>query len=85
MHEFTSNGYIKEAVAKKLGVKAIKDMDKGDYKKLRDAYYGVADNITNMSEALNTLNGESGEFSIDNGIAQKMVKLFNNMDIGKYI
>ena len=77
--------YLDEAVSKKTGTQVLKDMDKGDYKKLKDAYYGVADNVDNLSELVNKLSKDTGEFKTDAKLALDMLRSYIKMDLGKYI
>ena len=87
MHKLTSNGNMKieEGTSKNTATQVLKDMDKDDYKKLKDAYYGVADNVDNLSELVNKLSKDTGEFKTDAKLALDMLKSYIKMDLGKYI
>jgi hypothetical protein len=52
---------------------------------VRNRYYAIADNMGEFVYALNSLNGETGEFSFDLGQAKKMQKLLQKMQLGKYL
>ena len=52
---------------------------------VEDRYYGVGDNMLELTRTLNRLNGETGEFSKDLTLAKKMLKLFDQMTLGKYL
>lgn len=52
---------------------------------VKERYYGVGDNIDEFVTKLNSLNGETGEFSADLKAAKTMLKAFNKLTIGKYL
>jgi hypothetical protein len=52
---------------------------------VKERYYGVADHMQELTRTLNTLNGETGEFSADLTLAKKMLKLFDKMTLGKFL
>ena len=52
---------------------------------VKDRYYGIADNMRQLTIELNSLNGETGEFGFDLTQAKKMLKLFDKMQLGKYL
>jgi len=64
---------------------AFKNMDSRDFTRLRDAYYGVGDHISNLVREMNSFNGETGMLSKDLVNAKKSLQFFNNMILGKYI
>lgn len=56
-----------------------------DFDKLRDSYYGVADNIWEFVSALNSFNGDTGAFTIDLRTAKQMHNIFKKLTIGKFL
>jgi hypothetical protein len=52
---------------------------------VKDRFYGIVDNMDSFVGALNSLNGETGEFSKDLIAAKKMKKEFDKITLGKYL
>lgn len=52
---------------------------------LHRRFYGVADNFEEMVRKLNSVNGETGEFSEDLKNAKKALALFKKLSLGKYL
>lgn len=56
-----------------------------DYDKLRQSYWAISDNIQNFVEGLNSLNGDTGAFTMDLRTAKQLLNIFKKLTIGKYI
>lgn len=64
---------------------AIRNWDNDDTNALRDAYYGVMENIETLASQLNALTGDTGEFSKDLKLAVKARDAFRKISLGKYL
>lgn len=56
-----------------------------DYDKLRQSYWAISDNIQNFVEGLNSLNGDTGAFTMDLRTAKQLLNIFKKLTIGKYL
>lgn len=81
-------GEVEEATAVSTNTR-IREMLAGADNKLvndvKNRYYGVSDNFVELVRKLNSLNGETGEFSQDLKDAKASLKLFNKLTLGKYL
>ena len=81
-------GEVEEAASESKD-EQIRQMLQGADNKLvgevKDRYYGVADNFSTFVRKLNSLNGETGEFSADLKNAKMALKWFEKLTIGKYL
>lgn len=64
---------------------ALKNWNQKDANDLKNAYYGVADNIETLASQLNALNGDTGFFGKDLGLAVKARDAFRKLILGKHI
>jgi hypothetical protein len=81
----TFKNIVTEAKRDEITKSMLRSADGQLVNNVRNRYYAIADNMQEFVFALNTLNGETGEFSFDLGQAKKMQKLFDKMQLGKFL
>jgi len=64
---------------------AIMNWDRDDANALRDSYYGVMEHIETLASQLNAINGDTGLFGKDLGLAVKARDAFRKLSLGKYV
>lgn len=73
MNEASKGDDVKQAVA---------NADNGDVSSLKDAYYGVGDNIPQFKKSALAVLGKN---SVEYKIIEKFAALFDQLTLGKYL
>ncbi|RKX17889.1 MAG: hypothetical protein DRP51_10105 [Candidatus Zixiibacteriota bacterium] len=63
----------------------LKGADPTNVNALKNAYYGISDNMIEFVRQLNWINHHTGEFGVDLAFAKKMQKMFDRMTLGKFL
>ena len=64
---------------------SIKNMDKNDYGKLRDYYFGISDNTYGMMEILDILSKKDKIFSKEIANVKKILSFVQKFGFGKFM